>query len=336
MKKKMIYITIILSVFISTTSLKAQAGLGAEDVVRTGLSGWQFLKINGDAGQAGMAGAFTAAYTGSSQAIFGNPSGLAEVQNIDVAFNNVTWIADIQYTSVAVGYKMGSGVVGLSFASLSYGDMDETINSQVAGETRTEAVVTGNTFTAADNAVGVSYAKKVTDQLSVGGNYRIISETIEDYSVSNYSLDFGTTYYTGYKSLRLSMVARNFGPDVRLAGWDEDVQVEPVDIKMPVDYRVGLAMDFLDDGEGPHFMTVSCEGTHPNDGREKINLGVQYLFKDMLAIRAGYRANYDEEGLTFGFGVNVPLGGRTARVDYGYVDFGRLQSVSMISIGLSL
>ena len=35
MKKKMIYITIILSVFISTTSLKAQAGLGAEDGSRS-------------------------------------------------------------------------------------------------------------------------------------------------------------------------------------------------------------------------------------------------------------------------------------------------------------
>ena len=336
MKKKPLFLMVICLVLIWSSNIRAQAGLGPEDVVRTGLSGWQFLKLNGDASQAGMAGAYTAAYIGNAQAIFGNPSGLAEVQNIDVAFNNVQWIADIAYTSVAVGYKLGSGVVGLSFASLNYGDMDETINSQVTGETRTEAVVTGNTFTAGDNAVGVSYAKKVTDQLSIGGNYRFINESIEDYSVSNYSIDIGTTYYTGYKSLRLSMVARNFGPDVRLTGWDEDVQVEPVDIKMPIDYRVGLAIDVLEGGDGPHFLTISAEGTHPNDGFEKINLGAQYLFNDMVALRAGYRANYDEEGLTFGAGLNIGVGGMRTRIDFAYLDFGRLQSVSMLSIGLSL
>ena len=332
MKYKKLYITIV-STAVFLTSINAQeAGVEPVDITRVGLSGWQFLRLNGSASQAGMAGAFTAAYEGDVNDIFGNPSGLAEVENIGVAFNQVSWIADIGYQSFAVAKKYGGGVVGLSFVSLDYGTMDETINSTVTGETRTEAVVTGNTFTAGDVAVGISYARKVTDRLSIGGNYRLVTETIADLSMNNYSFDIGTTYYTGFKSLRLSMVARNFGPDVNLTGWSEELQTEPVDIKMPVDFRVGLAIDLLDDES----LTYAIEFTHPNDGPEKINVGARYIFNKMLTLRGGYRANYDEEGLTFGAGFNLPLGGMATRIDYAFVDFGRLQQVHMVSIGLSL
>ena len=165
---------------------------------------------------------------------------------------------------------------------------------------------------------------------------RWIQEAIADASMTNVSVDFGTTYYTGYKSLRLSMVARNFGPDTHLAGWSEEYQAEAEDIRMPLDFRVGMAMDFFGRAESPHFLTFSIEGTHPNDGPEKVNVGTEYIFSNLLILRTGYRFNYDRERLTFGFGLFHSLGSIAGRINYAYIDFGSLQQVHMFTVGFSL
>lgn len=316
------------------SGLHAQSGIEPYELERVGLSGWQFLKINGDARQAAMAGAFTATSHGDAGAIFGNPSALADVENLDIAFSKVNWIADIGYQSVVVVQSFGNiGVFGFSIVSVDMGEMEETINSPIPGEDRTETVVTGNTFTAGDIAFGLSYAKKITDRLSIGANVRYIREEIAEVSMSNFSIDFGTTYYTGFRSLRLGMVARNFGPDANLVGWSEEYRAEAVDIRMPLDFRVGLAMDFLEGEESPHILTVSIEGTHPNDGPERINMGTEYSFNNIFALRAGYRFNYDEEGFTFGGGLSYGIGSIALRINYAYVDFGRLEQAHMFSLG---
>ncbi|MCD6100140.1 MAG: PorV/PorQ family protein [Candidatus Marinimicrobia bacterium] len=329
---------IIMGVFltlISFTYLGAQGGIAPYDIERVGLSGWQFLKITYDARYSAIGGAFTALSHGNSGAIFGNPSALVDVGNVDVQFTNVNWIADIKGQSIAIAKNFGRmGVLGFSVVSLNVGEMYETINRVIPGETRTEAVVTGNTFTAGDLAAGISYAKRVTDRLSIGANVRWIREEIAEVSMNNVSVDFGTTYYTGFKSLRLCMVARNFGPDAHLVGWSEEYQMEAVDIRMPLDFRVGIGYDFFEGSS--HVLSCAIEGTHPNDGPEKINIGLEYKFGNLLVLRSGYRVNYDEEDFTLGGEINYTIGGLTARVGYAYINFGILEQVHMFTLGLSL
>ncbi len=126
-------------------ALFAQSGIPATGIERAGQSGWQFLKINGDARQAAMAGAFTAIGKGDAGAIFGNPASLSDVRGFDVAANVVQWVADIGYQSVAVAAHLGDfGVVGVSVATLDYGDIEETVNI-ATGPNTTQATVTGNT-----------------------------------------------------------------------------------------------------------------------------------------------------------------------------------------------
>lgn len=329
--KKLFLITVqaILISLLFFSELHAQSGIEPEGIERVGLSGWQFLRINGDARQAAMGGAFTATSHGDAGAIWGNPSALVDVKNVNMVVSYFYWIADIGYMSAAIVKDFGNlGIIGLSVASVDFGDMDETVNTEIDG--RTEVVVTGETFTAGDFAAGLSYARRVTDLLSIGASARWIQENIAEVSMSNVSIDLGTTYYTGFKSLRLGMVMRNYGPDVHLAGWSEEYQAEAVDIRMPFDFRVGMAMDFFE-GEENHFLTLSLEATHPNDGPEKVNMGAEYLLYNILTLRAGYRFNYDEQSFTFGTSLNY----MNIRFNYAYVDFGRLAQSNMFTLGLS-
>jgi len=338
MKYKNNFMLALLAMLISVlfaSGVFAQSGIEPEKIERVGLSGWQFLKINLDARQSAMGGAYTAISHGNVGSIFGNPAAMSDVKSGDVMFTNVSYIADISYYAGAAAYNFeGLGVFAVSVASLDMGDIPETINSEIPGEGRTEAVVTGNMFTGGDFAAGISYAKQITAQLSIGANVRWIQETIDDLKMSNISVDFGTIFYTGWKSLRLAMVARNFGPDQNLAGWDEGVQIEPVDVRMPMDFHLGIGMDFFDDENSPHMLTTVLEASHPNDGPEKVNAGAEYWFQDLIALRAGYKFNYDEEGFTVGAGLQYGSGSFAGKVDYAFVDFGRLEKVHMFTLGL--
>ncbi len=319
------------------TGVNAQPGLEPYDLERVGLSGWQFLKITANAKHAALGGSFIANSKGDAGAVFGNPSALVDVTNISVSFGQVNWFADIGYQTLSLAKGFGRrGVFALSVASLDIGDIPVTINRGISGTTVTEAVITGETYTGGDIAAGISYARQVTDRLALGGNIRYIEETVADLSMSNVSIDFGTTYETGYRSLRLAMVARNLGGDQQLAGWDETIQAEPVDIRMPIDFRIGVSMNLLESAGSPHVVGISIEGSHPNDGPEKLNMGLEYSFRDRAVLRAGYRYGYAEEALSFGGGVNLATGKYGTAINYALVPFGRLGLVHMFTIGLGM
>jgi hypothetical protein len=248
----------------------------------------------------------------------------------------VKWVADIGYQSVAVATHLGDlGVIGVSVATLDYGDIPETVNLGIDGN-MTMATVTGNMYTARDLAAGLSYARSITENLSIGGSIRWMRQTIAELSMNNWSVDFGTMYHTGFRSLRIAVTARNFGPDSRFGGWSEEYQSESEKIRMPLDFRAGIAMDFFDEPKSPHLVTVIFEGDHPNDGKEKFHLGVSYSFDDMFFLRGGYKFNYDVQRFTFGAGVRYAFAGMVGTLNYAYVDFGVLTQVHMLSIGVSI
>ncbi len=332
---KIIFIVSI--VLLMSYKLIAQAGIEPANTERVGQSGWQFLKINGDARIAGMGGAYVAASKGDAASAFGNPASLSDVKNIDISLSHVNWIADIKYQTIAIAKNFEDiGVFGINLAYLDYGDIIETINSPIEGEDRTSQVVTGSTFSASDMAIGISYSKQVTDKLSIGGNVKYIKESIAELSMDNWAFDFGTVYYTGFRSLRVAMTARNFGPDVHLTGYTEEYQAEAMDVRMPIDFRIGIAMDFFDYEGSSNLLTLSLEGDHPNDGPEKVNFGAEYSFQNILFVRGGYKFNYDEEGLVLGIGLKYEISGYSGRFNYAYVDFGNLNKVHMIQLGISL
>ncbi|MDP2366190.1 MAG: PorV/PorQ family protein [Ignavibacteria bacterium] len=332
---KKIFRLVCLYFLVMNIFIQAQSGISPNDIERAGQSGWQFLKINGDSRQSALGGAYTAISYGDANSVFGNPASLSDIKNIDIQVNVLKWVADINYQSFAAGYSLGDmGVVGVSLAMLDYGDIPETINAP-SGNSGTSPLLTGKNFSANDIVVGFTYSKKITDNLSVGGSVRWMQQQIAELSMSNWSMDIGTMYYTGFRSLRIAITARNFGPDSRFGGWSEEYQTESDYVRMPLDFRAGLAMDFFDEEGSPHLLTAIVEGDHPNDGKEKFHFGMSYAFDGMFFIRAGYKFNYDVQKFTFGAGIIYPIGATVGTINYAYVDFGELTQVHTFSLGFS-
>ncbi|MEA3288120.1 MAG: PorV/PorQ family protein [Candidatus Marinimicrobia bacterium] len=323
----------VIVLLICAATLFGQSGIDPVDIERAGQSGWQFLKINADPRQAAMGGVLLVNNAPNANAAFGSPAILAHVQGIDMQFNSMNWLADIKHSSVAVARQFGKyGTFGLSYITLDYGDIPETIHEDRQGGT-TAPVITGEYFSGSDLALGLSYAKLITDRLALGGNVRYIKEEIAGIGMSNWAIDFSTLYYTGINSLRLSIAAKNFGSDTHLVSYNEELQSEPIDIRMPLEFRTAVAYDFFALDDDDSYLTVVLEGKVQSDGSEKINVGTEYVFRDLVFIRGGYRLNYDTEGLTFGLGVNYSLGAYSLSINYAYLDYGVLNQVNMFSLG---
>ena len=338
-----IFLINILVILCLISSLSAQsvrppvAGIEPPDFDRVGQTGWQFLHLPTSARTAALADIKSGLTHNNVTAIFNNPANMAEVENLDASFSQINYVADINYLTAAIAKNFDNwGTFGIFLANLNIGDMVRTQNVYNAQLDLTERSGDLGTFTAGDLMIGLSYARYVTDRLMIGGNISYIEEKLDETEVSNWNTDFGLYYKTGFKSLRLSMVARNFGPDTEFQGFSELYGI-PQSVRMPIDFRLGVGYDILESTEDfRQRLTAYLEGVHPNDGPERIHLALEYNLLEVLSLRGGYKFNYDEQGLTFGGGVDFSMGGMSGRIDYAYLDYGRLTNVHLFTVGFGM
>jgi len=294
-----------------------------------GTSGAQFLGIGLGARPVGMGEAFTAV-TDDALSVYWNPSGLVKIEGSDISLSYVSWPAGISYQSGVFGINLGNiGAFGVSIAMLTAGS--EPVRTELQPEG------TGENWSFYDLVAGVSFAKYVTDKLAVGLNLKYVRESYWDYSVGAWAVDFGTQYDIGLKGLKLAMCIENFGPEMQFGGtyvdYDAgDQEKEFMKYSLPMRFRIGLATTAI--RTESYALTLAIDAIHPNDNLEQYNLGMELWLLDMLAIRAGYKFNYDEEGLTAGMGFAFPLAAKKAAFDYAFDNIGRLGIVHRVSFGL--
>jgi hypothetical protein len=287
---------------------------------KVGTTGAQFLELGISARAMGMAEAFTAVSNDVS-AVYYNPAGLTSLQGKELMFTYVQMPADIGYGFVGYGMPLEAvgGVVGFAAYGLNSGKMTERTYGQGDFEG------TGREFVAQDMALSIGYGRYLTDRFSIGINVKYVGEFYHDYTSNGWAADIGTSYNTGFRNFKIAMVITNFGPDLKFID-----KAYP----LPINFKFGGSIDVVQGHD--NIVTVSAEGTHPSDNLEKYNAGVEYTFKDRFSLRAGGRFHYDEDGLTFGGGLKVPLWGESQlRLDYAYQDFGILTQVHRFSMAIS-
>src|SRR5205807_8885159 len=104
------------------------------------------------------------------------------------------------------------GTVGLSYASLNYGEIQEALVTVPSGSSDTR---TGNTVTGGDLLLGLSFSRQFTEMLSIGATVKYLQEKLYVYKAHIFAYDVGTSYKVGYKGMYIAMSAQNFGPSVK-------------------------------------------------------------------------------------------------------------------------
>lgn len=291
------------------------------EIAKVGTVGSQFLKIGIGARGSAMGGAFDAVSDDIS-AVFWNPSGLVNVSGTSVFLSHIEWLADISYEALAIAKDFGNvGVIGLHIGYLNSGDIQETTLESPGG--------TGDTYFVDDLLVGITYARRLTDKFAFGANLKFIQERLDDLTSTAWATDLGVTYYTGFKSLRMGMSIRNFGPEIQLSGnyYDYDngnLLSDPdeyLPYHFPMTFKLGVAMELLDTEDNR--VTFAVDLVHPNDNLERFNVGAEAFMWKSIAFRGGYTFLHDSAGPAFGAGFVW----QKLTLDYSYTDYGILDWV---------
>lgn len=317
----------------------------AGEITKKGTTAAQFLKIGVGARAAAMGESYVAEVNDAS-AIFWNPAGLARVQGNEVMFVRTDWFVGITYDFAGLVAPIADiGTFGLFYSGLNVSDMEVRTEQKPEG--------TGELFSATSLALGLSYARNMTGRFAFGVSGKYIHEQIWHETSSTFALDVGITYLTSINNLRLGMAIANYGGKMQLDGKDllvfhdidpnldgnnesviAKLNTEKYDI--PLIFRVGLAYDPLKSDF--HRMTVSLDGVTPNDYREYLNFGWEYAFREMVFLRAGYKGiglKEQEGGFSAGGGITYKMqNGIGIKIDYAYVDYGRLDKVQRFSLSL--
>ncbi|UCD95252.1 MAG: PorV/PorQ family protein [Candidatus Zixiibacteriota bacterium] len=329
-------VILVLAAFLLSTSVLA------DEFSKTGTAGAQFLKIGVGARYHGL-GEASVATVNDIYAMYWNPAGLTEIPASQIGFTYVNYVTDVSLNYVAYARRHGNiGVFGASVTALTMGDQEITTVEEPEG--------TGETYSASSYAFQLTYARELTAQFSFGASFKYISEQIYREKAHGIAFDFGTLLYTGVRSLRFAMNISNMGPEMRFEGPDLDVEYDPNNTNpnqdpfsstlkvdsydLPLTFRVGVAYDFYFGGDSK--VVAAVEAKHPNDNLQQGSLGLEYSWRDTYFLRAGYKLNYEEEGLGLGGGITTGVTENTDfSIDYAWVDFGRFESVHRFSASIS-
>jgi hypothetical protein len=335
----------IISLFVSCAWLLLTTATGFSQAERKptdkrAQAGFKFLTVTTEARAGALGEAFTSLESPSS-AMFFNPAGMARLEGLaTVTLGQTGWIADINYVFGSAAFNPFDGrfgIFGVSVVSVDYGEFNGTIRS----DTDTRGYEDTGNFSPSAFALGLGYAKALSDKFAVGGNVKYAKQDLgsaivgfsaegdqlrTNYSAEVAAFDFGIIYRTGFKSLNFGMNVRNFS---------KEIKYEEEGFQLPLTFKIGVSMDAFDlllAGQENHDFLVTVDAVHPRDYSEQLNLGGEYLFMNTFALRAGYSTPGDEHGFSAGAGLQQTLKNYRLAIDYAYTPYGVLGDVNRFTV----
>ncbi|MBL7073949.1 PorV/PorQ family protein [candidate division KSB1 bacterium] len=293
---------------------------------RAGTASAQFLKIGVGGRAAGMGEAFCAV-SDDATALYWNPAGLVQFDRNEFFISHNLWLVGLKHEFIGyVHHLSAENTLGLYAIALHMDDMEETTELQPFG--------TGRYFSFGDLLVGLSFARRFTEQFSFGGSVKAMQETLAELTIQSVMIDLGTYYWTGFHSARFAVSLTNFGPQLTPKGTLFTTDGREVtsfqSFNPPTIFRFGFAIELLQTSQQK--LTTALQLNHPNDKSENLHVGFEYWWQRLLALRGGYKFNVDEETFSLGAGFIMPIVSYRLQMDYAFTQFGLLGNVNRFSL----
>ena len=278
---------------------------------------YTFLNLIPNARSAALGDAYTAVGNDLG-ALLTNPAGITQIERYEASVSYMKWLVRSNMGTFALAAKTGLATFAFNFAYFSTEEFEETTSSSPTG--------TGRMIRGGDMAVGVTIAKQMTDKLSVGGTIRWIREDLDLISYSSIDLDFGSLFYTGYRSTRLGVSLRNLGNEAQVVGKKA---------RLPVAFNLSGAAEVYGNLGDPVSVTLAVEQVFYTDLENRYHFGGEIWLQNTIALRAGYKPNYDNESWSVGLGLKQKIREETVKLDVSYSKAEELEENPVrVSIGI--
>lgn len=297
---------------------------------RAGLSALSFLKNDLSPVSFAMASA-SVANKGNLYSSENNPAALVQIKSSGIAISNLSVGAGIHQSFLASGLTLDDGsVIGFNVNSLNAGAMEIRTEFEPNG--------TGQLFYANNTALGMNYARKLSQNFSIGIGLKYIYEGIASYTNHTITADIGFLYTTDYKDLTFAVVVKNFGGNSQMIGSDLETTFNRTDVVLnkyttPSIFKMGFS--FVPYESKSKKLVASAELNHPSDNAENIRLGGELSFRDLLFTRLGYKLSVQGQNYpTAGIGVKTRLGVHPLYIDYAVNPTNRMGVQHLIGLSI--
>ena len=344
----------------SSARVQAQPGVGTSlissgntTISRVGTRGANFLEIGLGARALGMAGAYGALAEGFSGLHY-NLAGSAEITGVAGGINYAELYGKdgLQFTWGGALLPVFGGAVGLQIGQFGSGDMVRTTYDYPQGGDP----AAGRVFSYSATTATLSYARRITDRLNVGGGLKYASEGLTDVRSTYAGVDLGVKFRTGLFGSTIGASLTNLGSRGQFTGsgltrntFDElrnglvrvNVQTKAAD--MPATFRFSVLSEVAGRSESilpqailPQLGGVSLRAVgdfaQSVDTDLQFALGAELGLRNLAFFRFGHRwmneANDDYQphyrGTGIGGGLRLPVAGRHVQFDYAWAGAGEL------------
>ena len=304
-----------------------------------GTNVYPFLNIPVSARQAALGGDVVSIRDSDVSFSGINPALMNLEQDKMLSVNYASYLADSKFGTFSYVKDLHRGnLFSVNARYMDYGKMPRT---DEAGN------INGN-FSAMDASFGLGYAYQFEDEWTIGGNVNLVTSKIDSYTSMAISGSAGVTYHFERTNETLSIVARNFGYQIR--------PFNGVREKLP--FRVDLGYTKIMD-EFPVAITITAHDLqklnisqdYNNNGQEihwarkffdHLSFGAELFPQQAFNLRFGYNVKRGNElsvldqrsfaGLSAGFGVKISY----FKFDYAHVRYHNSSNVNMFGIAMDL
>ncbi|MDZ7373477.1 MAG: PorV/PorQ family protein, partial [candidate division KSB1 bacterium] len=332
----------------------------AQDISRVGTAAGQFLKLPVGARAAALGGT-AVSLTDEPASLYWNPGAISTLgkKTLFVSRSNLYDNAGIYHTFLGFVLPLArSSAIGISVNYLGTDDIEITTLEAPNGM--------DTYYRAQDYALGLSYARYVTDRLTLGLTVKFVNEGIWREKARTAAIDLGSLLDTGVLGMRLGMSLCNFGGNLRLRGPDlrvvhdrystnpaersVDAELKTLEWPLPLTFRIGTSIELIG-AQGQiavsdhNRFTLSYEMWDGMDSLMRAGFGAEYSWNSILYLRGGYYGvpltkdefnTYDTASYTFGGGLQYDLGWAAFRLDYALANYQILGNSHLVSFMLKL
>jgi hypothetical protein len=249
-----------------------------------GTSGGQWLAIGVGARAAALGGAYVS-LADDGAALSWNPAGLARVGGHRFTVSHVSWLSGAAYEYGGYAGRLGSGAgigVVLEQGGVSW---DNTGDGD---------------FEAGDFCGALGYARRIRENVAVGGGLKLLSSKLGDDQASSYAVDAGVLYEP-LEGVSVGAAVRNLGPGLDFGGGSDP---------LPATVAAGASYAWRD-------VLVALDVEKQNDSSPAARVGVEYKPMQNLALRGGAVLGAESALSAFSAGVGFSWNDRWS-VDYAY------------------
>ena len=304
MKKILVSITIyiLLCSLIFATNINSKAGTSA----------FEFLKIGIGARPMSMGKAFVG-ISDDINSLYWNPAGISQISTKRICFSYSYLLAEIMYGFLGFVYPINKKyIVGTSLAYLYSGEIQGyDKDNKPSGP-----------FTTNDFSLNISCGYKLAKKLYTGATLKFLQERLENISASGYAGDFGIIYKIS-EIVKVGATIRNIGPSVTFL---------TESFNLPTSYNIGCGIFLLE-----KTLNIGIAYNYPIDYNSEVCLGIEYILKEIVAFRFGYKYQFTDTAYYDGLsnvsaGIGVKLLNFT--FDYAFIPYGVLGNTHYVSLSL--